>query len=147
VAPPRAAHERKADTLRRLEKGGDAWIATSDDNGDAHLVPLSSFWDGSALIIYSPTKSITARNLRRGRRVRAGVGPTRDVTMIEGHAELLSDEERIGLDDAIVAIYEWDPRTSPNYQMFRIVPRRIQAWREENEIEGRDLMRDGQWLV
>ncbi|NDL56854.1 pyridoxamine 5'-phosphate oxidase family protein [Phytoactinopolyspora mesophila] len=147
MAAPRAAQQRKADTLRRLEKGGDAWIATGDENGNAHLVPLSSYWDGSALIIYSPTKSITARNLRRGGRVRAGVGPTRDVTIIEGHAELLSDDERTSLDDAIVPIYEWDARQSPNHQMFRIVPRRIQAWREENEIEGRDLMRDGQWLV
>jgi len=30
---------------------------------------------------------------------------------------------------------------------FRITPRRIQAWREENELAGRDLMRDGCWLA
>jgi hypothetical protein len=30
---------------------------------------------------------------------------------------------------------------------FRISPRRIQAWREVNEMPDRELMRDGRWLV
>jgi hypothetical protein len=30
---------------------------------------------------------------------------------------------------------------------FRIVPYRVQAWREVNELRGRTLMRDGQWLT
>ncbi|GAA3050451.1 hypothetical protein [Streptomyces glomeratus] len=33
------------------------------------------------------------------------------------------------------------------YRWFRIFPRRIQAWREVNEMSGRELMRDGRWLV
>jgi hypothetical protein len=33
------------------------------------------------------------------------------------------------------------------YRWFRITPRRIQAWREANELAGRTLMRDGRWLV
>ncbi|MEU4717843.1 hypothetical protein AB0F73_29890 [Micromonospora purpureochromogenes] len=32
------------------------------------------------------------------------------------------------------------------YQYFLIRPRRIQAWREANELQGRVLMRDGRWL-
>jgi hypothetical protein len=30
---------------------------------------------------------------------------------------------------------------------FRIVPDRVQAWREVNELPGRTLMRDGVWLA
>jgi len=30
---------------------------------------------------------------------------------------------------------------------YRISPRRIQAWREVNEMPDRDLMRDGRWLA
>ena len=30
---------------------------------------------------------------------------------------------------------------------LRISPRRIQAWREVNELPDRELMRDGRWLV
>jgi hypothetical protein len=33
------------------------------------------------------------------------------------------------------------------YRWFRFSPRRIQAWREENELSDRELMRDGRWLV
>jgi hypothetical protein len=42
----------------------------------------------------------------------------------------------------------FDPRalTTP-YRWFRISPRRVQAWREANEMADRDLMRDGRWLV
>ncbi|MFD1052673.1 hypothetical protein [Terrabacter terrigena] len=42
----------------------------------------------------------------------------------------------------------FDPRqlTTP-YRWFRIVPRRVQAWREVDELAGRDLMRDGRWLA
>jgi hypothetical protein len=42
----------------------------------------------------------------------------------------------------------FDPRalTTP-YRWFRILPRRIQAWREADELPDRELMRDGRWLV
>jgi len=33
------------------------------------------------------------------------------------------------------------------YGWFRIPPRRIQAWREVNEMLDRELMHDGRWLV
>jgi hypothetical protein len=43
----------------------------------------------------------------------------------------------------------FDPRglAPPPYRWFRVSPRRIQAWREVNELPGRELMRDGRWLV
>ena len=42
----------------------------------------------------------------------------------------------------------FDPRLEANrYRWFRILPRRIQAWRESNELAERDLMRDGRWLA
>jgi hypothetical protein len=42
----------------------------------------------------------------------------------------------------------FDPRTlATPYRWFRIFPRRIQAWREVNELPDRDLMRDGRWLI
>ncbi len=42
----------------------------------------------------------------------------------------------------------WDVRedTKP-YAFFRITPQRIQVWREENELRGRDIMLDGEWVV
>ena len=39
------------------------------------------------------------------------------------------------------------PASATPYGWFRISPRRIQAWREANELPDRELMRDGQWLA
>jgi hypothetical protein len=41
----------------------------------------------------------------------------------------------------------WDARVVPNNLLFSLIPARIQAWREADEIAGRTLMRDGVWLV
>jgi hypothetical protein len=50
--------------------------------------------------------------------------------------------------DRFVAHTGFDPRAlATPYRWFRISPRRIQAWREVNELPDRELMRDGRWLV
>lgn len=145
VEEPRSAQRRKSDTLARLTTDLDAWIATADAEGNAYLVPLSFLWDDSGLIISTPRSSVTVRNLTRGGRVRVGVGELRDVTMIDGTAELVDDE---AVKDAFAAKHQWDPREEPgDYAYLRIVPDRIQAWREADELPGRTLMRDGQWVV
>jgi general stress protein 26 len=142
---PRTQSQRKQDTLRRLESDADAWIATADTAGNGHLVPLSFLWDGAAVIVSTPRSSATARNLNRGARVRVGVGQLRDVIMIDGTAEPVRDERS---KDTFAAKHGWDPRKeSGDYAYFRIVPDRVQAWREVNELPGRTLMRDGDWVA
>jgi hypothetical protein len=142
---PRSAEQRKNDTLTRLASDADAWIATADTAGSGYLVPLSFLWDGAGVIVATPRSSVTGRNLSRGGRVRVGVGEPRDVTMIDGTAELVPDERT---KDAFAAKQGWDPRDETgDYAYFRIVPDRMQAWREVNELPGRTLMRDGDWLA
>jgi nitroimidazol reductase NimA-like FMN-containing flavoprotein (pyridoxamine 5'-phosphate oxidase superfamily) len=142
---PRSAEQRKSDTLTRLASEVDAWIATADDAGSGYLLPLSFLWDGAGLIVSTPRSSVTGRNLSRGGRVRVGVGQLRDVTMIDGTAEPVQDERT---KDAFAAKHGWDPRKEAgDYAYFRIVPDRVQAWREVNELPGRTLMRDGGWLA
>jgi general stress protein 26 len=145
MEPPRSAQQRKSDTLAQLVSEVDAWIATADAAGSGYLLPLSFFWDGAGIIVATPRSSVTARNLSRGARVRVGVGQLRDVTMIDGTAEPVHDEPT---KDAYAAKQGWDPREDAgDYAYFRIVPDRVQAWREVNEIPGRTLMRDGTWLA
>jgi hypothetical protein len=82
-------------------------------------------------------------------RVRLGIGPTRDLVLIEGSAQPVpAGEITDELGDAFAAKTGFDPRelVTP-YTWFRIQPERIQAWREANELDGRDLMRYGRWLV
>jgi len=145
MEPPRSLQQRKQDTLGRLESDVDAWIASAGAEGDAYLVPLSFLWDGAGLIVSTPRSSVTGRNLSLGGPVRVGLGELRDVTMIDATAEPLQDERT---KDAFAAKHRWDPREEPgDYAYFRIVPHRVQAWREANELPGRTLMRDGEWLA
>jgi general stress protein 26 len=146
--PPRPLGQRKQDTLARLWRDEDAWVASADRDGNVHLVPLSFLWDGAVFVVATPESSPTGRNLRSSGRVRMAIGPTRDVVIIEGTVEAFT-LETVPADMATKYAAElWDPRKqTPRYAYYRITPRRIQAWREENELAGRDLMRDGRWLV
>ncbi len=114
-----------------------------------YLVPLSFDWDGEALLVATPTDSPTGRNLAATRTVRLGLGHTRDVSMIDGEVEVHEiDALPHQRGDRFAARTGFDPRAlATPYCWFRISPRRIQAWREVNELPDRELMRDGRWLV
>jgi hypothetical protein len=148
--PPRTPHQRKQDALQRLEQDIDAWVATADpESGVPYLVPLSFLWDGRTVLVATPASSPTGRNLQASGRVRLGIGPTRDVVMSEGTVQAVAATEitqEVG--DAFAAKTGFDPRRlSGPYLYFRIQPELVQAWREANELQGRELMRGGQWLV
>ena len=147
--PPRSRAERRRDTEQRLAADVDLWVATASADGVPYLVPLSFDWDGEALLLSTPAESPTGRNLAASGTVRLGLGGTRDVSMIEGTVEVLAiDALPRDLGDRFAARTGFDPRalTTP-YLWFRVRPRRIQAWREADELADRDLMRTGRWLT
>lgn len=149
-SPARPAKQRKQDTLHRLEHDEDVWVATADAAGGVpFLVPLSFRWDGSTLLLATPATSPTGRNLTVTGRTRLGIGPTRDVVMIEGTVDTIAPAELSTEEgDLFAARTGFDPRRlSTPYVYFRVHPTRVQAWREANEIDGRELMKDGEWLV
>jgi hypothetical protein len=144
-AAPRGREARLRDTHAKLNNDVDVWVATSGTPGGAHLVPLSYLWDGTAFLISTPRASVTGRNLLADGRVRLSLGPTRDVVIVDGTAEPVDITPETG--DAFAAKTGFDPRElAEPYQYFLIRPRRIQAWREANELRGRDLMQNGRWL-
>jgi pyridoxamine 5'-phosphate oxidase-like protein len=148
--PVRTAQQRKADTLRRLSSDVDTWVATADPvTGTPYLVPLSFLWDGATVLISTPGTSPTSRNLRATGRVRLGIGPTRDLVLIEGtvQAEVAATDISAEAGDAFAVKTGFDPRELTGYAYFRIRPQRLQAWREANELTGRDLIRDGDWVT
>ncbi|MCH5671358.1 pyridoxamine 5'-phosphate oxidase family protein [Streptomyces gilvus] len=147
---PRTPEQRRKDTLHRLENDVDAWVASAGAAGGApYLVPLSYRWDGETLLLATPAASPTGRNLRATGTARVGIGPTRDVVMVEGTVLTLSQAELSQEEgDLFAARTGFDPRQlSTPYLYFRIRPSRVQAWREADELQGRDVMRDGEWLV
>ena len=148
-ADPRSPAQRRRDTEHRLSHDVDVWVASASADGAPYLVPLSFDWDGETLLMATPTDSPTGRNLAATQAVRLGLGHTRDVSMIEGEVEVLEidalPEER---GDRFAAHTGFDPRAlATPYRWFRVSPRRIQAWREVDELPDRELMRDGRWLV
>ena len=146
---PRSRAERRRDTEHRLGHDVDVWVASASVEGAPYLVPLSFDWDGEALLVATPADSPTGRNLASTRAVRLGLGHTRDVSMIDGEVAVLElDALPREHGDRFAARSGFDPRAEDErYRWFRISPRRIQAWREADELPGRELMRDGRWLV
>jgi hypothetical protein len=150
TAAPRSQQQRKHDALHRLENDVDAWIATADSGtGTPHMVPLSFLWNGAALLIATPTASVTGRNLLASGKVRVGIGPTRDLVLIEGTASALpATEIPDAVGDAFAVKTGFDPRRlTTSYHYFYVYPQRLQAWREANELDDRELMRGGLWAV
>jgi Pyridoxamine 5'-phosphate oxidase len=150
TAPARPRAQRQADTQHRLEQDVDIWVATADaGTGTPYLVPVSYLWDGETILVATPAASPTGRNLQATRRARLALGPTRDVVIIEATVGVIpSAQLPAAVGDAFAERTGFDPRTEPNpYHYFRLHPQRIQAWREANELAGRELMRGGVWLV
>jgi hypothetical protein len=146
---PRDPATRKRDTLAMWATPAiDVWVATSSAEGSAHLVPLSLAWVDERMVIAVGAGSRTARDLASRGRCRMAVGPTRDVTMVDAVLErTVPVDEDPALAEAYAGQADWDPRGSRGYVYQVLRPERVQAWREVDEIPGRTLMRDGEWVV
>jgi Pyridoxamine 5'-phosphate oxidase len=146
---PRDRQQRRVDTLRKLETEPDVWVATASGDGTPYLVPLSLAWDGRRVVVCAQRGSRTIDNLLRSGVARLGLGLTRDVVILE---VVVSDswparDVPSAIADQFATRADWDPRRDPgDYIYVALEPRRIQAWRESNELSGRLLMRDGAWL-
>ena len=147
---PRSRERRRADTLAKLTAPrADVWVASASDAGVPYLVPLSLAWLDDRVVLALAGSSRTARNIAARGTARLGVGPTRDVVMIDAVLERSVPVAEAGaLADGYAAQSDWDPRDSGGDYVYLVLrPDRIQAWREADEIAGRLLMRDGAWLA
>jgi hypothetical protein len=145
---PRSTEQRKANVLEQLRDEVDIWVASASATGEAYLLPLSFYWDGTRLTVATSKNSRTARNLQRAGVARMALGPTRDVVILEGTLEFIP----VGADDELAEAHTkkagFDARRSQQENVYiRMTPRKIQAWREVNELADRDVMLDGRWLA
>jgi hypothetical protein len=99
--------------------------------------------------VTTPSSSPSGRNLRTSGKLRLGIGPTRDLVLGEGTAQALAATEipdEVG--DALAAAETgFDTRRLTTYLYLRTHPWRLQAWREADELEDRELMRGGRWVI
>src|SRR5258708_34691786 len=80
--------ERRKAALERLRSNSNLWLATSSDGRGPHLIPLSYWWDGSRLTTATIGGSRTLKNVRAQPKVRAAIGTTGDVLMIDATATI-----------------------------------------------------------
>ncbi len=143
---PRSTAQRLADTRAKLaEHGADVWVSTCSSDGDPYLVPLSLAWLDERVVLAAEFTSRTVRNLEANRRARLGIGPTRDVVLLDVEVELVEAAGESSLLERYAAQAQWTP--PGDYALITLRPTRVQAWREANEILGRTLMRAGVWVV
>ncbi|SKC82690.1 hypothetical protein [Krasilnikoviella flava] len=151
---PRTREQRLADTLAMLRTPArDAWVATAsvaaDGTAAPYLVPLSLAWIDDRVVLALDATSRTGRSLLASGTARLSLGGTRDVVMIDAVLErsvrvVEAPEE---LAEGYAAQADWDPRPGGEHDLYLVLrPRRVQAWREVDELAGRVLMRDGAWL-
>ncbi|HEX6569463.1 MAG TPA: pyridoxamine 5'-phosphate oxidase family protein [Acidimicrobiales bacterium] len=148
VDPPRPTAERVRHVLARLAADADLWVATASADGQPYLIPLSFLWHEGRVVMATPEHSATVRNLRRGGQVRLALDGTRDVVLIDGSVEFAGAADLApAVGDAYAAHAGWDPRANAANTWLVVTPVRIRSWREEDELPGRVVMRDGAWLA
>jgi len=147
----RSPEERKADALSKLAAvDTNVWVASASPTGAVHLVPVSHTWNGSRIVLATGPRSRTVSNVIANRRARLALGETRDVVTIDVVLieAVPASEAPAPLAEGYAAQAGWDPRTDPdNYVYLVLGPERIEAWREDEDLAGRTVMRNGEWVV
>lgn len=151
---PRTREQRRADTLAMLRTPvRDVWVATASVAADGtpvpYLVPLSMAWIDERVVLALDATSRTGRSLLATGTARLSLGGTRDVVMIDADLErsVRVSEAPAEIAEGYAAQADWDPRPGGEHDVYLVLrPRRVQAWREVDELAGRTLMRDGEWL-
>ena len=135
IAPGECAtHEPELDQIRRVRVGPGVTQQLCHCGGVEGLL--------FAISAGSPT----AVNIGLVPRVRVALGGVRDVVIIDGDADLAPSATMSSAEvEAYAMKHNSDPRTWAD-SVIRVAPRRIQAWREENELAGRMIMRNGVWV-
>ncbi len=140
--------ERQADALRRLDQEESVWIATGNDQGLPHFIPVSPAWDGTSVLVATPTYSPTVRNALASGWARAALDSTADVVIFDADAEVV-DFSTVSPDllKTYVDRGGWNPNDQPgDWSLLVLTPRVVLSWNSVAEIEGRIIMQGG-WFA
>jgi hypothetical protein len=146
----RSTEQRRHDALYQLCHERDVRVATASPKGVPHLVPVSLCWVDGRVIVAVPRSSPTAKNVGSTGRARLAIGNTRDVLMIDAEGVIVPPEDD-STSRLLTAFHErtgWNVAVDPgDYVILQFTPRRMQAWRNVEEISGREILGDGTWLA
>lgn len=148
MAPPRSTEQRIRDVVHRLRNEIDVWFASASPEGVPHMIPLTFLWSEGRILMATGETSVTVRNLSLRPRGRLALRDTRDVVVIDGWATLIPiDRLNPDIRAAFAAETGWDPAADDGYCYIEFEPEWIAAWRDEDELTDRDVMRKGTWLA
>jgi nitroimidazol reductase NimA-like FMN-containing flavoprotein (pyridoxamine 5'-phosphate oxidase superfamily) len=111
--------------MERLRSNSTLWFATASDGRGPHLIPVSYWWDGCRLTTATFEGSRTLKNIRTQPKVRAALGSTGDVVMIDATATIVAVA-----DIATEAAERYahasgnNPRAVPGFVYIQLVPDR-----------------------
>lgn len=145
----RSRADRVADTVARLEREDNVWLATASFEGVPHAVPFSLWWSGERIAVATPADSPTVRNIVATGRTRAMLEDTADVVIIDGIPHVESyDDVPADIATPFVERVGWDPGAEPGeWSMIWLTPMRVLAWNSIDEHDGRTIMSDGVWAT
>ena len=137
-----------ADVIARLERESNVWVATASPAGVPHLIPLSLAWDGTCVLVATPTDSPTVRNAASSGSAKVALDSADEVVLIDGEVEVIDfgAANRSAI-DAYVERVGWNPaEQGGDWSLLSIAPKTVRAWNGVAEMQGRTIMKDGAWL-
>ncbi len=145
----RSTAQRARLALERLASEADVWVATASLDGAPHLVPLSLFWHDGRILVSTLADTPTARNATATGRARAALQSTADVVVFDVSVDVVPLD---GFDDGVLDHFAtsagWDPRAEPGEWVFLVMTLdRGHAWNQVSEMEGRTIVRNGEWMT
>jgi hypothetical protein len=132
--------------MERLRSNSNLWLAMACDGGPASN-PRLLLVGRIRLTTATFEGSQTLKNIRTQPQVRAAIGSTGDVLMIDATATVGAVAD---IAPEVAERYAQfsgnDPRSVPDFVYIQLIPGRIQVWKSVAEFTGRTMMRAGVWL-
>lgn len=120
---------------RQLRAVRSLWVSTTRPDGRAHAVPVWFTWDGHTLYFATHERAQKARNLEHSPWVVVHTGDGDDTIILEGEAEVVTDDAELHRVDAARAEKYVDPKSgardtilSEGTVVYRVLVRHVMAW-------------------
>jgi PPOX class probable F420-dependent enzyme len=134
---------------RQLRAMRSIWVSTTRPDSRPHAVPVWFTWDGRTLYFSTGGRAQKARNIRHEPWVVIHAGDGDDVIILEGLAEVVTDDAELHTVDAARAEKYVSPRTgardtilTPATVVYRVVVQRVMAWEYGNMASRTDWLFD-----
>lgn len=111
------------------------WVSTTRPDGRPHAVPVWYTWDGRFLYFISGRPLQKSKNLARQPWIVVHAGDGDDVIILEGKAEIVTDQAELEKVEADYRAKYVDPGTGaqatifePEADLYRVNVKRVMAW-------------------